>query len=184
MFILLRARSRKKLASACEFATMAPRMQSFKGVQKMATAIGPTDVMEAFNKAVSLLGHEMPLDQKSVKRVVVITIDLLVGKLRQRKIKPWLYASHTALDGLSKKLQHTRPWERISMLDVGVYAGNKEPFETLVTAESEAFADEILPTSTSETCDYLWDLYNLLQVPSPRRLFLARTRTYARCRDL
>src|SRR5260370_19847814 len=110
MFILLRARSRKKLASACEFATMAPRMQSFKGVQKMATAIGPTDVMEAFNKAVSLLGHEMPLDQKSVKRVVVITIDLLVGKLRQRKIKPWLYASHTALDGLSKKLQHTRPW--------------------------------------------------------------------------
>ena len=62
------------------------------------------------------------------------------------------------------------------MLDVAVYVGNKDPLSAIWTAESEGFAGHNLAShATSETSDYGWDLFKLLQVPSPRRLFVMRT---------
>jgi hypothetical protein len=142
----------------------------------MPTTIGSADVLDAFSKAVSRLGYEPPLDQKSVKRVTVVAVDWLVGKVRPgKRKKPWLYASRASLHGLGRQLRHTRPVEFVSMVDVAVFAGNKYPYETLITAESEAFANEkIKLSSTPDDNGYLWDFYKLLQVPSLLRLFVAR----------
>ncbi len=70
------------------------------------------------------------------------------------------------------------------MVDMTVYAGNIDPYETLVTAESEAYADNIHRSSNSFDSGYLWDLYKLLQVPSRLRVFVARIATPGKCKIL
>jgi hypothetical protein len=61
------------------------------------------------------------------------------------------------------------------IVDVFVCNGERDPFKTMVTVECEAYAGwQVTGKSSSADCDYLWDLYKLLQVPSPIRVFLAR----------
>jgi hypothetical protein len=117
---------------------------------------------------------------------VVVAVDQLIGLVhRTASPLPWLLANGIDTADLEGIVTNTRHYRRESMVDVAVYRGETDPYETLATAESEAFCEhEALPTSTSDTSDYLWDLYKLLQVPSPLRLFVARVRTMQRCRDL
>jgi hypothetical protein len=144
----------------------------------VANRLGSDDVLQVFSKAVRALDYELPLDQKSVKRVVVLSADSLIRNLTPKKEpKPCLYATRTALYRLARKLRHVTYCEKECIVDVAVYAGKKDPYDTLITAESEAFADNIKKSSTSENSDYLWDFYKLLQVPSRVRLFVARIRT-------
>ena len=62
------------------------------------------------------------------------------------------------------------------MVDIYCCAGRKDPYTPLITMECEGAAwnsGEIKRSATSDDCDYLWDLFKLLQVPSPLRVFLA-----------
>jgi hypothetical protein len=116
------------------------------------------------------------LRQKDVKLLVVRMVDALVAKAHPRdKTGPrhWLCANRC---GEMRKLQARHsPYE--SMVDVAAYAGDVDPYRTLMTAESEASPVHRLgPRSQSGNNDYLWDLWKLLQVPSPLRLFVALVR--------
>src|SRR5262245_4274143 len=110
-----------------------------------------------------------PLSRRDVKGPVVLTVDALVGlAYGQEAPLPRLYANRVELPETSGLLRFTRHFRLESMLDVAVYRGDFDPYVTLATAESEALSEhDVEAGSWSETSDYLWDLYKLLQVPSP-----------------
>ena len=149
----------------------------------MCKEVGPVQVLAAFQEAINRLQLRPPLLQRSVKPVVVVAIDQLIGLAHGRESPlPWLMANGVGAADLAGIVVNTRHYRRESMVDVAVYRGETDPYATLATAESEAYCDHgVSSASTSDTTDYLWDLYKLLQVPSPIRLFVARVRTLERC---
>jgi hypothetical protein len=65
------------------------------------------------------------------------------------------------------------------MVDIYCCEGEVDPFNPLLTMECEASSGhgrDLSRSATSDDCDYLWDLFKLLQVPSPLRVFLAITK--------
>jgi hypothetical protein len=56
------------------------------------------------------------------------------------------------------------------MVDIYCCEGTKDPCRPLLTMECEAATGhgrDVSASATSDECDYLWDLFKLLQVPSP-----------------
>lgn len=143
----------------------------------------PQLVRNEFQSAVRLPNLDTPLNQLDVKSAVVVTMDRIVGLVYQRQVPlPRLFANRVFFEDKGDILQFTNPVPNESILDVAVYRGETDPYETLATAESEAWAHhEATSTSSSETSNYLWDLYKLLQVYSPLRLFVARVRGCEHC---
>jgi hypothetical protein len=73
-----------------------------------------------------------------------------------------------------EKIAKVEPYE--CMVDIYCGVGGNDPYVPLITMESEgcaAYSGEVGKSATSDDCDYLWDLFKLLQVPSPLRIFLA-----------
>lgn len=152
------------------------------------TSTHPTtdQVIEILFKAVDQLKLSVPMDQANVKPVVVVMLDMLVGLVYGREDPlPWLYTNTCRDLETIGALRHTRMYHRETMLDVAVYRGSTDPYITLATAESEAsHQHEVLDSSTTDTSDYLWDLFKLLQVPSPVRLYVARASGVKKCQIL
>jgi hypothetical protein len=121
-----------------------------------------------------------------VKLPVVLTVDALIGlAYGKEQPLPCLYANRVNIPKATKLLEYTQHRREESMLDVAVYRGISDPYSPLATAESEASSNhEIRESSGSEASGYLWDLFKLLQVPSPLRLFVTRTSRLERCRTL
>ena len=62
------------------------------------------------------------------------------------------------------------------MVDIYCCEGVKDPYRTLLTMECEAATGhgrDLSSSATSDDCDYLWDLFKLLQMPSPLRIYLS-----------
>jgi hypothetical protein len=137
-------------------------------------SVETNQVLSAFLAAMKDRGAAPPLLQKDVKPVVVLMADRLSGLgTRTRGPRPRMFANRA--HGLGQALRFTKLESHESMLDVAVYRGATDPFAVVLTAESEAFARHgVGPTLDSEGSDCLWDLFKLLQVPSPIRLFVAR----------
>jgi hypothetical protein len=88
-----------------------------------------------------------------------------------------------------EKIAKVEPFE--CMVDIYCCSGDKDPYTPLITMECEGFAGyscEVSRSATPDDCDYLWDLFKLLQVPSPLRIFFAlcaekKTEELQRCID-
>jgi hypothetical protein len=152
----------------------------------MLSDIGPAQVAAEFREAMACLGLPVPLSQRDVKLPVVVTVDRLIGlAYEQEQPAPRLWANRIDLPDPAGALRFTQHFKLESMVDVVVYRGYADPFVPLATAESEAYCQHpIDESSCSENSDYLWDLFKLLQVPSPLRLFVARVSGLDRCRVL
>lgn len=120
--------------------------------------------------------HWFQLPQPCVKSVGILLADEMVGT--QPGAKPTIYANR-----VEERIRHGKTLRNIafskstseSMLDVTVFRNDSDPYQTLLTMESEAYvAKPPSPTCTSDNNALLWDLYKLLQVPSPVRVFLTR----------
>ena len=74
-------------------------------------------------------------------------------------------------------LVHADPYDHECLVDINVMVGDGNPYRVLLTAESEGYpqAHHRLYGQDWPTSDYMWDLYKLLQVPSPVRLFVTLT---------
>ncbi len=122
------------------------------------------------------------LDQRDLLPVAVILADRLVGLLPRvlRKPRPTLYVAgmdkYRNRKSVFKHLQHVRSQNGGCMVDIYVCKGKRDPYRTVLTIEAEGFPGySVGVRDTSDSCDYLWDLFKLLQVPSPIRVFLAMT---------
>lgn len=159
---------------------------------KMLGGIDVATVQRAFREAREQLDLGQ-IAQRDLKKLTVVAIDRLCGlvrpdgaklelcanrlepKLREHLEATKLYGIPETKDG--KPIGNTAE----CMVDVHVsYAANgdaQDPYHTVCTAESEGYhAHGIAEGSSSNDNGYLWDLYKLLQVPSPLRIFVARTR--------
>jgi hypothetical protein len=138
--------------------------------------IGIVDVQSAFDEALKKCNYTLPFtDQATVKPVLLVMVDLLVGKCYPNE-RPWLCANGVKDLANDGKITYSKTSAFEYMLDVSVWRNDIDPYEPLITGESEAFKDhDITESSSSDNSDYLWDLYKLLHVPSPLRLFFART---------
>lgn len=65
------------------------------------------------------------------------------------------------------------------MVDINIMYADFHPYETLLTVESEGYEDHAVHLKKhgweSDENDMMWDLYKLLTVPSPVRLFVTRS---------
>lgn len=150
----------------------------------MPTAtLGPSHVLHTLIEVSNALWYGSALPQPAVKRVAVAVVDRLVAQLHPGAGDLWLCASR--MSDLPRYLRHTKAWDQDPVVDIAVYQGSQDPYRTLFTAESEAYTEHDVGAAASpRTSAYLWSLFRLLQIPSPCRLYIARVRSLAHCRDL
>jgi hypothetical protein len=133
-------------------------------------------LMSAFKTTVEECSG-VPLSQKECKKCLAMTLDKLIPLLKYKKKELCLCAN--GISDFSEKLQYLEHDKFESLIDLTVYENDKDPFVCVLSAESEAFpSHDIEKDSTSDNSDYLWDFFKLLHVPSPFRIFLARTTMY------
>ena len=134
-------------------------------------------VMAAFLSAMDQVQVPPPIEQRDVKLVTALTLDRIIGLGHEGGAPVRLFANRLAeaMDEAHLALRHCKLEPNESMVDLAAYTGERDPFITVATAESEAYAlHPAREDSMSETSDYLWDLFKLIQVWSPLRLFVAR----------
>jgi hypothetical protein len=136
-----------------------------------------TVLRQAFQQALARFGGADPLAKSWLNNLVIVAVDQLVGIVfGRRDPSPWLYAQLPAGESAPiLDLQFCRRSRCESLVDVSVFGGARDPYQTLITAECESKSTyPINEDSTSDCCDYLWDCWKLLQVYSPLRVFVAR----------
>lgn len=139
----------------------------------MSTTVSTAEILEAFGAAARRLDLNVPVRQTDCKPLTILILDELIGRSNGFENRPMLWASGQS-PGVRLKYCRFAPGE--SMLDVSVFRGTDDPFEAIWTAESEAYAEHYTGAgANSSNSGYAWDLYKLLQIPSPKRLFLCRT---------
>lgn len=141
------------------------------------------ELMSAVTQARGLLGVEQ-VAQRDLKALAVMTVDQLANGMAPKQ-ELWMCANRcTNID-----LSHASPYKYECMLDVHLMRGRADPYETCITAEAEGYPGHYRHLAQSsgkkkdmENDDPLWDLFKLLAVPSPLRLFFAlgSTRHWAR----
>jgi hypothetical protein len=137
----------------------------------------PEDFIAAFESAMHALGHDAPLEQREVKAVTALALDRMAAQCARPTGSLWMSLNgKLTLGAIEQYLNNSTldPFE--SLLDVTMYRNDADPYDTLMTAESEARLWTFKEGFGSDTSDYLWDLFKLLQVWSPNRFFVARVR--------
>jgi hypothetical protein len=149
----------------------------------MNSLIGPEVFKECLAEAMQWYGvYKKGLDQKDLLPTAAYLSKLLLEKLEvSKKNGVWV-----CTNGLKKgqgrlkvkaeieKIADIEPYE--CMVDIYCCVGGKDPYKTLITMECEGCAGyscEVQKSATTDSCDYLWDLFKLLQVPSPLRVYFA-----------
>jgi hypothetical protein len=124
------------------------------------------------------------LDQRDLLPTAVLLADLLVGALprKPREARPILWAAGMRKDAARywarKQLRNVHYQFGECLVDIYVCGGKADPYRPILSIECEGHlghAEDVTHDASSETCDYLWDLFKLLQVRSPIRVFLALT---------
>jgi hypothetical protein len=145
--------------------------------------IGPEVFKECLAEAMQWYGvYKKGLDQKDLLPTAAYFAKLLLKKAgTTKREKVWVCANglkkgrdRRNVKTEIKKIAKIEHYE--CMVDIYCCRGNKDPYVPLITMECEGcagYSGEVQKSATSDNCDYLWDLFKLLQVPSPLRVFFA-----------
>lgn len=136
-------------------------------------------VFESFRKAVNWYEIKKVF-QTDLKPISVLALDYLFPKIYGEKIRDaFLHVNNMEGDRYRKEvINYLRNFEYIKgecVVDLNIMRGNKDPYRTLMTAESEAYSPSaklLNKRADIDSNDMLWDLYKLLHYPSPYRLFI------------
>lgn len=146
-------------------------------------SIGPDVFKECLAEAMKWYGvYKKGFDQKDLLPTAAYFAQLLLKKAgASKKDGVWVCANglkkgrdRRNVKAEIKKIAKVEPYE--CMVDIYCCRGSKDPYTPLITMECEGFvgySGEVRRSATSDDCDYLWDLFKLLQVPSPLRVFFA-----------
>ena len=144
--------------------------------------IGPEVFKKCLAEAMQWYGVDKHgFDQKDLLPTAAYLSKLLLRKASvTKKDGVWV-----CVNGLNKgrgRLRVKTEIEKIAevesecMVDIYCGIGRKDPYRPLITMECEGcagYSGEVGKSASTDSCDYLWDLFKLLQVPSPLRIFLA-----------
>ncbi len=134
--------------------------------------------VKAFEAALHTYEIEGWVAQTDLKPLTVLAVDNLLPAKRG-DLTLWANSMRTndyRVRVVDKQLQRATHRDFEVLVDVNVLKGRRDPFETLITAESEGYSAHGNALASLEN-DFAWDLYKLLVVPSPVKLFVARTST-------
>ena len=148
-----------------------------------------TQVQDAIRDAVADYGGGT-MGQTWLKPTGVLAIDRLVPHLEPRVNAPspflcvngmetnrrgpawdWRREIHANLGG--SFFRNMRLYRHECLVDMNLMVGADDPYETLLTAESEGHAAHgrtVAQVVHASENDFLWDFYKLLMVPSPVRI--------------
>jgi hypothetical protein len=93
---------------------------------------------------------------------------LYVNCMKKDKDREWVIRT-------VKRKCRLKPLDYECVVDFNIMRGEKDPYVSLMTAESEAYSPEATALSRSiddESNDMMWDLFKLLHYPSPLRFFV------------
>jgi len=145
--------------------------------------IGPEEFKECLAEAMKWYGvYKHGFDQRDLLPTAAYLVKFLLERAGFSK----RHGAWVCVNGLKRGRGRTDVRKEIEaiaevdpyecMVDIYCGVGKKDPFIPLITMECEGaaeFSGEVSKSATSENCDYLWDLFKLLQVSSPFRVFLA-----------
>jgi hypothetical protein len=153
-------------------------------MSESSDTISVKHITDAFRKAVDLYEVKDGVEQRDLKPLTVLAVDYLMPLVVEDKsVKPYICMNAMKADPdrtwVSDNLQNLRPHHEECMVDLNVMTGDTHPYNIILTAESEAYADDarllsVVNEGEVEDSDMLWDLYKLLMVPSPIRLFVTQ----------
>lgn len=137
-------------------------------------------VRAALTHAMGEYGHPK-MGQKWLKPTTVLLLDALVPALSvPASPRPFI-----CMNSMQKEdwrvwvrnhgLRHLAPYDHECLVDLNVMQGAGAPYRVLMTAESEGWSGHVRGLEDDEkwdASDFMWDLYKLLQVPSPIRFFV------------
>jgi hypothetical protein len=126
--------------------------------------------------------YKQGFDQKDLLPTAAYFANLLLKKAgASKRDGVWVCANglkkgrgRLKVRAVIEKIAKVEPYE--CMVDIYCCVGHEDPYKPLITMECEGFAGysvEVGKSATSDSCDYLWDLFKLLQVPAPLRVFFA-----------
>ena len=150
---------------------------------RINSSIGPEVFKKCLVEAMQWYGvYKKGFDQKDLLPTAAYFAQLLLVRVGASKRDGVWVCTNGLKKGRSRlmvkaeieKIAKVEPYE--CMVDIYCCAGRKDPYRPLVTMECEGFAGysgEVRRSATTDSCDYLWDLFKLLQVPSQLRVFLA-----------
>lgn len=145
--------------------------------------IGPEEFKECLVEAMQWYGvYRHGFDQKDLLPTAAYLSTLLLRKAGiSKKDRVWVCVNRLnkgrgrlRAKAEIEKIAKVDPYE--CMVDIYCGVGRKDPYKPLITMECEGcagYSGEVGKSSTADSCDYLWDLFKLLQVSSPLRIFLA-----------
>src|SRR3989304_8212468 len=120
------------------------------------------------------------------QRDLLPTAAVLAAQILDIKRRPGEKRPRICINGLEKDknrkigkkqlMRRARVHDEECMVDLYCYTGKSDPFRPILTMECEGYAGhskDVTQLASSETCDFLWNLFKLLQVSSPLRVFLA-----------
>ena len=120
--------------------------------------------------------------QRDLLPVSVLAADnLLAGREHEHPIRPFICAAGMLKDPdrqwVVKNLAASTHYQSNNMVDICAMRGNGDPYEILLTMESEGWSQNAVDLIRRGAAGNaaLWDLYKLLQVPSPCRVFVTRS---------
>jgi hypothetical protein len=151
--------------------------------ENINTFVGPEVFKECLAEAMQWYGvYRHGFDQKDLLPTAAYLSTLLLRKAGiSKKDGVWICVNRLnkgrgrmRAKAEIEKIAKVDPYE--CMVDIYCGLGRKDPYKPLITMECEGcagYSGEVGKSSTADNCDYLWDLFKLLQVSSPLRIFLA-----------
>ena len=153
--------------------------------------LDPGDVQTAIRTVVEW--YESPrVTQAWLKPLSVMLVDQLVPRLLRsgemsrpflcvngmdsnRKGPAWAHRRLLVQNPSMRHLKHLDVYPHECLVDMNLMLGADDPYETILTAESEGYAGHgktLANAGHASENDFLWDFYKLLMVPSPVRLMI------------
>ena len=152
-------------------------------VQASDNSLGTDRFGECLREAMEWYGVDKDgFDQKDL----LPTAAILGAKIIDVKKKPDDKKPRVCMNGMEKDSDREKArrylkkrakfYSEECMVDIYCYRCEADPFRPIITMEcegSDGHSGDVKPNASSLNCDYLWDLFKLLQVASPLRIFLA-----------
>jgi hypothetical protein len=143
------------------------------------------ELEQAFALPVSVLtvDHLAPHLQGAAGRELTLCVSGMVeaepkaGEPPKKKSEATLWRNKIAANADGRYLKNVNIDKNEILVDLNLLAGPAHPYDTLLTAESEAYAGHanyLYGRAESTDNGFLWDFSKLLLVPSPVRLMFTR----------
>lgn len=154
------------------------RIRSFH--KPCARPINIEDVWRSFQEAVEWYGDKT-IYQEHLKPITMLCLKNVFTRLYPKRPKNLFVCANNMTKRRHRKEvsreieKYCKHYDEECVVDFNFMVGNRDPYSSFLTAESEAYSPEakyLKKKRDIDSNDMMWDLYKLLHYPSPVRFFV------------